>query len=129
MKSVDVIVVGAGNAALCAAISGHAMIILDAASRKVLKQFRPPGAYPGDLMGIGDITMAADSSHAYISVQDMDDKGARDQARQVDKGAHYVAAIDLKTLEISQKIPTEVAIPVSSHASHTGSATSSSGSA
>lgn len=84
------------------------LIVFDVASRKEVKRMRPPGAYPGDLMGLGDIAIASNSSHAYVTVQDMDDKGSRSEARQVVGGYHYVAAINLKTLEIDGTVRTDI---------------------
>ena len=84
------------------------LIVFDVRSRKELKRMRPPGARPGDLLGLGDIAMSADSSHAYVTVQDMDDEGTRSEARQIVGGFHYVAAINLKTLEIDGTVRTDI---------------------
>ena len=70
------------------------MVAVDARTRKVVKRLTLPGDKPGETMGVGDFVVVPDSSRVYVSVSS---RG----------GHHYIAAIDLKTLEVTRRIETD----------------------
>ena len=84
-------------------------IIIDAISKKEAKRIRHNDSVPGaGLMGIFDLTMAADSSRAFVAVADIPDVQPPSRVKPVKGGKHHIAVIDLKTLEVVNRFPTEI---------------------
>lgn len=83
-------------------------IIMDGVNKKEIKRIKHSGSSEADLVGIGDVVMAADGLRAFITVQNVGDEGPRSEARPVAAGPHYVAIIDLKTLEVTGRIATDI---------------------
>src|SRR5262245_32804664 len=81
------------------------LMFIDIPGRKLIKQMKMAGSDPSDVMGLGDIVMAPDGSRGYVTVQDTTKRPAAPGAVPP-AGHHYVAVIDLKTLEIAARIPT-----------------------
>lgn len=71
------------------------VVVVDAATRKVAKRIKLPGDKPDHVLGLGDIAVLSDGSRAYVTVNGRD-TGTR----------HYIAEIDLKTLEVARRIET-----------------------
>ena len=84
-------------------------IIVDAISKKEAKRIKHNDSVPGaGLMGIFDVAMAADSSRAFIAVADIPDVQPPSRVKPVQGGKHHIAVIDLKTLEVINRFPTEI---------------------
>jgi DNA-binding beta-propeller fold protein YncE len=84
-------------------------IILDGVNKKELKRIKHSGSVPGaGLMGVFDVAMAADSSRAFVAVADIPDVQPPSRANPVKGGKHHIAVIDLKTLEVTNRFPTEI---------------------
>ena len=72
-----------GKLALISDLGSNALVVVDAASRKVVKRLNP-GRQPEGIL------IAPDGAHAYVAVA----------------GDKNIAVLDLKTLEVSTRIPT-----------------------
>lgn len=83
-------------------------IIVDRASRKEIKRIAHSGTQPGEAMGIFDVQMTADGSRAFVTVAHIPDTTPRSRARPVVGGKHHIAVIDLKTLEVTGRIDTDI---------------------
>jgi DNA-binding beta-propeller fold protein YncE len=84
-------------------------IILDGVSKKELKRIKHSDSLPGaGLMGIFDVAIAADSSRAFVAVADIPDVLPPSRSNPVKGGKHHIAVIDLKTLEVTNRFPTEI---------------------
>ena len=86
-------------------------IVLSAAERKEIKRIAPDRAGPKDVRGAGDVLMAPDGSRAFVTVHDNLDDGSRnaqDRPLPAPGGRHYLAVIDLKTLQVTARIPTDL---------------------
>jgi len=86
-------------------------IVLSAAARKEIRRIPPDKAGPKDLRGAGDVLMAPDGSRAFVTIHDNLDDGSRnaqDRPLPAPGGRHYLAVIDLKTLEVTGRIPTDL---------------------
>ena len=84
-------------------------IIIDAITKKEAKRIRHSNSVPGaGLMGIFDVAMAADSSRAFVAVADIPDVQPPSRAKPVQGGKHHIAVIDLRTLEVINRFPTEI---------------------
>ena len=71
------------------------MTVVDVATRKATKRVRFTGETPGLVMTTGNL--AVDGSYAYVTVSTEKGGSERD---------HYIAVIDLKTMEVTKRIPT-----------------------
>ena len=86
------------------------VIVLNAAARKEVKRIRPDRPEPRDVTGNGDVLMAPDGSRAFVTVH-INRSDAAQPDNQPVPGArekHYIAIIDLKTLEVTGRIPTDL---------------------
>jgi YVTN family beta-propeller protein len=72
-----------GKLVLISDLGNNALVVVDAASRKVIKRLNP-GRQPEGVL------ISPDGAHAYVAVA----------------GEKNVAVLDLKTLEVSARIPT-----------------------
>ena len=86
------------------------VIVLSAAARKEVKRIRPDRPEPRDVTGNGDVLMAPDGSRAFVTVHinRSDPSQPANQPVPGARGKHYIAVIDLKTLEVTGRIPTDL---------------------
>ena len=86
-------------------------VVVGAAARKEVKRIRPDRPEPRDVTAAGDVLMAPDGARAFVPVHVNRDDPSRKPEDQPVPGArekHYIAVIDLKTLEVTGRIPTEL---------------------
>ena len=72
------------------------LIVLDRVSRKQVARMKP-APQPGQMIDLGDVVVAPDSSRAYVTV-----------FNETVGGRNHVVAIDLKTLTIASRIETPI---------------------
>ena len=83
-------------------------IIVDRVRRQEIKRIKHSGTQPGEAMGIFDVQLAADGARAFVTVAHIPDTTPRSRARPVVGGKHHIAVIDLKTLEVTGRIDTDI---------------------
>lgn len=69
------------------------VVVVDAASRKTVKNIKLPGDTSGQGVSLGDLVVLPDASRVYVAADG-----------RASGAAHYIAEIDLKTLEVTRRI-------------------------
>ena len=72
------------------------LIVVDRATRKQVTRMKP-APQPGQMIDLGDVVVAADSSSAFVTV-----------FNETVGGRNHVVVIDLKTLSIASRIETPI---------------------